>query len=170
MCPETCEVTIRGKDLDLIQTIETKIMTENFILQCSKSRSENAFLDVLPGGKLFNMSLEDDIACLTFRCIDMQRYSIFRCTLKQHFEIERKYNQHNCTIVGFSKPVSFSSLFEKLPSRLDGSLSKLEISQSAKPGLAPGLLISDSFLPWNRFIRSDQIFLQTTDPIDTARC
>ncbi len=145
VCPETCEVTIKGKDLDLIQTIENKILVENLKQQRSKTRSENAFLDVLPGGKEFNVSMEDGIACLTFRCYDMRRYSIFRCTLRQHFEIEREYNQHNCTIVGFNKPVSFSSIFEKLPSSLDRSLSNLEISQSAKSGIASGLFFSDFF-------------------------
>lgn len=77
ICPETCEVMIRGKDLDLIQTIENRIMIEDMKQGCSKARCENEFLDILPGGKVFNVSMEDGIVCLTFRCYDMRGYSIF---------------------------------------------------------------------------------------------
>jgi hypothetical protein len=147
VCSETCEVTIRANDLGLIQSIKKKIRTEN--LKCSATRGSNyEFLDVLPESrKEFGVSMEDGVACLTFRCKDMRRYNIFRCTLSEHFEIEREYNQHNCTIVGFSKPNSSSSIFEKVPSVRDRSLSKLEKLHSAIADIASGQLVYDLILP-----------------------
>ena len=63
-CLDTLQVTIRGKDLDSIKLIQNKIGMENL----KYTRSDDAFLTVLPDTrKMFNLSMEDGISCLTFR-------------------------------------------------------------------------------------------------------